>query len=121
MVTIGYMEGTDSGLLSKLAAAGFETTPVANTADGHGKYIAALSASDRIDAVVGYFHKFVPGKESNLTPADLIKGCIESGIRVFVIARRADHGIVAKALGEAAADVTLVRPRETEKAILGLL
>ncbi|UCE27182.1 MAG: hypothetical protein JSW52_00030 [Candidatus Coatesbacteria bacterium] len=121
MVTIGYMEGTDSALLSKLAAAGIETTPISSTGDNHGKHIADLSASDGIDAVVGYFHKFVPGKESNLTPAALIKNCVENGIRVFVIARRADHPIVSKALGDTAADVTLVRPREIEKAILGLL
>lgn len=121
MVTIGYMEGTDSGLLTNLAAAGIETTPISNTGDNHGKYIADLSASDGIDAVVGYFHKFVPAKESNLTAADLMKACIENGIRVFVVARKSDHAIVSKALGDVASVVTMVTPRETEKAILGLL
>ena len=121
MVTIGYMEGTDPALLTKLAAAGVETTPISNTGDNHGKYIADISASDGIDAVIGYFHKFVPAKESNLSAADLIKGCIENGIRVFVIARKNDHGIVAKALGGIASGVTLVTGREAEKAILALL
>jgi hypothetical protein len=120
MVTIGYMEGTDPALLTKLAAAGVQTTPVSNTADNHGKFIANLGPSDGIDAIIGFFHKFVPAKESNLTAADLIKPCIENGIKVFVIARKSDHPIVAKALGGVASGVTLLARRETEKTILGL-
>jgi hypothetical protein len=120
MVTIGYMDGTDAVLLSKLAAADVETIPISNGWDSHGKYIGHLSASDGINAVVGYFHKFTTAKDSTMTPADLLEACKENGIKVFVIARKPDHAMVAKALGNAASDVTLVTPRDIEKALLGL-
>lgn len=121
MVTVGYMNGTDPALLSKLAAAGIDTIPISNGWDGHGKYIAHIAASDGIDAVVGYFHKFTTAKDSSMTPADLLGACMENGVKVFVIARKLDHATVVRALGKAASYVTLVRPRETEKALLELL
>jgi hypothetical protein len=121
MVTIGYMDGTDPALLSKLAAADVETIPISNGWDSHGKYIGHLSANDGIDAIIGYFHKFTTAKDSTMTPADLLHACKEHGIKVFVIARKPDHAMVAKALGSAASNVTLITPRDTEKAVLGLL
>jgi hypothetical protein len=121
MVTIGYMEGTDSGLLTKLAASGAETLPLGNGWDGHGQYIAHLNVGDGVNAVVGYYHKFVPLSGSNLTPSDLLKSCKICGIKIFVIADRDDHGKVEKELGEVAADVRLADPSEVADALLKLV
>jgi hypothetical protein len=121
MVTIGYMEGTDSGLLTKLAASGAETLPLGNGWDGHGQYIAHLNVGDGVSAVVGYYHKFVPLSGSNLTPADLLKSCNICGIKIFIIADKDDHGRVKKTLGEVASDVQLMDTSEVRNALLKLL
>lgn len=121
MVTIGYMEGTDSALLTKLAASGAETLPLGNGWDGHGQYIAHLNAGDGVNAVVGYYHKFVPLKDSNLTPADLLKSCKICGIKIFIIADKDDYDRVKKALGDVASDVQLVDASEVRNALLKLL
>jgi hypothetical protein len=121
MVTIGYMEGTDSGLLTKLAAAGAETMPLGNGWDGHGQYIAHLNVGDGVDAIVGYYHKFVPLKDSNLMPADLLKSCKICGIKIFVVADEADHDKVKTMLGEVASDVTVVDPGEARDTLLKLV
>ncbi len=121
MVTIGYMAGTDPRLLTKLAAAGAETLPLGNGWDAHGQYIAYINVGDGIDGVVGYFHKFIPTKASNLTPADLLKSCKICGLKIFVIAEKADYDKVANALGDVAEDVTLVDPGEVQDVLMALL
>jgi hypothetical protein len=121
MFTVGYMEGTDPGLLTKIAASGAETLPLGNGWDGHGQYIAHLNVGDGVDAVIGYYHKFVPLKDSNLTPADLLKSCKICGIKIFVITDKADRDNVKKALGEVASDVTLVDAGELRDKLLKLL
>ncbi|MFP4588467.1 MAG: hypothetical protein ACLFO3_00665 [Candidatus Acetothermia bacterium] len=60
MALIGYMEGTNPDLLSTLCAQGHETLPLGNGADGHGKYIAHLTAADGVSAVIAYLHKLTP-------------------------------------------------------------
>ncbi len=60
MKVIGYMEGTDSVLLTNLMLEGYETIPLANGWDNHGKYIAHVNRTDNIVLVVGYLHKFIP-------------------------------------------------------------
>ncbi len=58
MKTIGYMEGTNSELLTNLLVDGVDTLPLSNGWDNHGKFIAHISRTDHISAVVGYLHKF---------------------------------------------------------------
>lgn len=65
LVRVGYLEGTDPLLLTKLAVEGIETLPVANTWDGHGKPINHLSEGE-VNVVVGYLHKLIPTEEANL-------------------------------------------------------
>ena len=103
------------------AAAGAETLPLGNGWDGHGQYVAHLNVGDGVNAVVGYYHKFVPLKNSNLTPADLLKSCKICGIKIYIIADETDHDNVKKALGDVASDVTLVDPGAVGDELLKLL
>ena len=121
MFTIGYMEGTDSGLLTKLAAAGAETLPLGNGWDGHGQYVAHLNVGDGVNAVVGYYHQFETLSGSNLTPGDLLKSCKICRIKIYIIADKDDHDKVKKMLGEVASDVTVVDPGEVGDALLKLV
>lgn len=60
MKVVGYMEGTNSELLTNLMLEGYETLPLANGWDNHGKYIAHVNKTDNLILVVGYLHKFIP-------------------------------------------------------------
>ena len=59
MVTVGYLEGTDPVMLSRLAAGGVGTLPLSNGVDNHGKFINAITERDEIDLVVGPLHKIM--------------------------------------------------------------
>jgi len=59
MATVGYLEGTDSTILTRLAVSGIDTLPLSNGVDGHGKYVNHLSKGE-VDVVVGYAHKLTP-------------------------------------------------------------
>ena len=79
MKIVGYMDGTNSEVLTNLFLEGFETLPLSNGWDNHGKYIAHLSRNDNISLIVGYLHKFIPVmKEFDL-------GDMFSSIRVYKI------------------------------------
>ena len=60
MKTIGYLEGTNPEFLTKLVCMGYNTVPIGNDTDNHGKNIAFISIADKIDLVVGYLHKVSP-------------------------------------------------------------
>jgi len=79
MKTIGYLEGTDSEFLTKLVCMGYRTLPIGNSVDNHGKDISFISIADKVDLIIGYFHKVTPvpviGKslEDHLTPGIIHK------------------------------------------------
>ena len=59
MATIGYLEGTDPLVLSRLAVKGIGTLPLSNGFDNHGKFINTITEHDQISLVVGYLHKIM--------------------------------------------------------------
>lgn len=60
MKIVGYMEGTNPEVLTQLLIQGYETLPLSNGIDNHGKNIAYVSTEDNITLIVGYLHKFIP-------------------------------------------------------------
>jgi hypothetical protein len=71
MKTIGYLDGTDPGMLTRLILAGYETLPISNGWDGHGKPINLLMPYDNISVIVGYLHKFLRLADMRITEAML--------------------------------------------------
>ncbi len=120
MLKIGYMDGTQSKVLTKLAAAGAETVPVGNGWDSHGPYVGHINKGDGYGALVGWFHKFVPLKDSNLTAADLLKPARVNNIPVFIIAEKKDHEKAKAALGDVGPNVKLVDPEEVANELMKL-
>ena len=58
---IGYFEGTDSRLLTALVCEGFDTIPVSNGYDNHGRHIQLINQENKPDLLIGYVHKvFAP-------------------------------------------------------------
>lgn len=116
MARVGYFEGTDPLLLSKLAAEGVETLPVANTWDGHGKYVNHLSKGE-VDVVVGYLHKVVPAEQERMGPADLLFACKVHNIPVVLVVSGDLREKAKKILGDAGPNVQVVTPEELEAQI----
>ncbi len=112
MEAVGYLEGTDPVLLTKLAAQGIDTVPLSNGADNHGKYIVHLTAEDNISLVIGYLHKFMPSRERNISADDLLFSCMIHNIPVMVIAPTEDHERASAQLGPIAQHVILVDPAD---------
>ena len=108
MATIGYLEGTDPIVLTRLAARGIGTLPLSNGTDNHGKFVAAIRPRDEIDVVVGYLHKILRTKHQGFYAKDLVQSCAQCAIPVLIVVPEADQLVAQTALGEAAALVTLV-------------
>jgi len=121
MARLGYFEGTDPLLLTTLAAEGVETLPVANTWDGHGKYVNHLSKGE-VNVVVGYLHKVIPAEsvrtsELSLMLDNMLGACKAHGIPVLLIVPSVLHDKAKKILGDAGSNVHLVAPEELEAQI----
>jgi hypothetical protein len=130
---IGYFDGTDSLLLTKLAAKGCGTIPIANYWDGAGKLATQLEPGD-VDLLIGYLHKVMaPVRESKVnlegdaelqqehSPYDLLYRANSFDIPTLIIASKDDHKAAKKALGKAADFVTIVAPEDLEGKVLTIL
>jgi hypothetical protein len=110
MATVGYLEGTDPLVLTRLAARGVGTLPVGNGTDNHGKFITTISERDDIDLIVGYLHKIMRTKQQGFRTKDLLQSCLECNIPVLIVVPDRDQQIARQALGPVSASVTLVDP-----------
>ena len=118
---VGYLEGTDSWFLTNIVARGYETLPLGNGADNHGKYIGLLSKSDNISLILGYLHKVVPLSEMNITAKDILYSCKMHKIPVMIIAPEKLHENAKEILGDMANYVMLVDPAKLLEKILEFL
>jgi len=121
MKTIGYLEGTDALFLTNLVAKGYETLPLGNGVDNHGKYIGLLSKSDNISLVIGYLHKVTPLSGMNLTAKDILYSCKMHEIPVILIVPEAEYENARKILGDVANDIDLSDPKDLLDKVLTLL
>ena len=110
MSIVGYLEGTNPVVLTRLSARGVGTLPVGNGIDNHGKFLATISERDEIDLVVGYLHKIMRTPQQGFLTQDLLQTCLEYHIPVLVIVPEAEHLMARQALGPVSASVTLVDP-----------
>lgn len=130
MKTIGYFDGTDSTLLTKLVALGYSTMPLANDYDEAGKPSAHLEPGD-VDIIIGYLHKLTPvsrkkppstgssmGKRKDMKPIELLYPAKTYDIPVIVIVPANHHKAAKEILGEAAEFVKIVTPDELEERVL---
>lgn len=121
MARVGYFEGTDPLLLSALAAEGIETIPVANTWDGHGKYVNHLSKGE-VNVVVGHLHKVIPAEPLRTSSLPLmvdgmLSACSVHSIPVLLVVPAALHEKAKKILSGTDAKIQIVSPQELESQI----
>jgi hypothetical protein len=116
MARVGYFEGTDPVLLSELAAEGIETLPVANTWDGHGKYVNHLSKGE-VNVVVGYLHKVIPAEQERTKAVDLLFACKNFDIPVVLVVPAPLREKAKRILGDVGSNVHVTAPEDLEAEI----
>ena len=75
---VGYFEGTDSTLLTALVCEGYDTIPVSNGYDNHGRHVQLINWENKPDLLIGYVHKvFAPddGDPNYTTYQDIFHTC----------------------------------------------
>lgn len=85
MKNIGYLSGTDPDFLTKMVCMGYETTPLGNGEDKHGKDVSFINMSDEIDIIIGYFHKFTPIPKDTKSFKDHLTPAIISNIPMLIV------------------------------------
>lgn len=124
MKTIGYFDGTDSALLTKLAASGFCTLPLGNEWDNHGK-IASHLGPNEVNLIIAYLHKLLPPQDAVKRPIplpmDLLYPAKTYDIPVLVVVPKEFHNKAKNLLGEVVDFVNLVTPDELEENVRKIL
>ena len=65
--SIGYFEGTDAALLARLVCEGYDTMPVSNGYDSHGRHVRLINEEKRYDLLIGYLHKIFARPSQEMT------------------------------------------------------
>jgi len=104
--------------LSKLAAEGVETLPVANTWDGHGKSVNHLSKGE-VNVVVGYLHKVIPAEPLRTASLpkmvdDLLSACKIHEIPTLLIVPAALREKAERTLSGTEVKIHIVAPEQVE-------
>jgi len=110
MATVGYLQGVDPLLLTRLAVRGIGTLPISNGFDNHGKFINAITERDGIDLVIGYLHKVLRTQRQGFLVEDLLESCLDCNVPVLIIVPEADEAAARHLLGKAGERVILVSP-----------
>jgi hypothetical protein len=121
MAIVGYFEGTDPLVLSRLTAQGIQTLPLSNGVDMHGKNVGHLSRKDDVSVVVGYLHKVVPVEGINLTVKDIVYNCQLHGIPFCVVISQGDEARAEKLLADFASYVQFTTPDKLFDKIMAMI
>jgi len=121
MKVVGYMEGTDSELLTNLMLEGYETLPLANGWDNHGKYIAHVNRTDNLALVVGYLHKFIPVSKEFKIGEDMLSSLKAYKIPVVFIVPKSKLRKAGKFIKIKGVRYSFADPGNLTSNILGIL
>ncbi len=110
MPTVGYMQGTDPLMLTRLAVRGAGTLPISNGFDNHGKFINAITERDEVDLIVGHLHKVLRTQRQGFLVEDILDACTMCHIPVLIVVPEEDQEAARIRLGRASAYVELVAP-----------
>jgi hypothetical protein len=121
---VGYLEGVDPLVLTRLALSGVGTLPVSNGFDNHGKYINNITERDEVDLVVSYLHKLLGPRRQGFFLEEMLSACRDCGIPLLVLVPRDEQSVARQALAKVSDLVTLVDPsclydRVAELLVLG--
>jgi hypothetical protein len=118
MPTLGYLDGVDPLMLTRLAVRGVGTLPVSNGFDNHGKFINAITERDAIDLIVGHLHKLLRTQRQGFLVEDLLDSCYNCQIPILVIVPQEEHDRARQLLGQANERLTLVDPGQVYRQVV---
>jgi len=121
MKTIGYMEGTNSELLTNLLVDGVDTLPLSNGMDNHGKFIAHVTRTDNISVVVGYLHKFFSFTLGPKIDEEILSSLKAYRIPTVFIVPKAKQEKAKKLLKGKGVNYTFADPGDLTKVVLDAL
>ena len=120
MKIVGYMGGTNSEVMTNLLLEGYETIPLSNGWDNHGKYLAHINRNDNISLVVGYLHKFIPvAKEYSL--GDMLSSLKIYKIPIIFIVPKSKQAKAKKLLSSKGINYKFADPSEISEVIFAML
>lgn len=115
--TLGYLEGTNSEVLTDVIIEGHETIPLSNGWDNHGKNLTHITTADGIAFIVGYLHKFTT-LFTHQTMEELFSAVRANKIPVLIIAPKDKHDKAHRLVAAAGIDYKFVDPADLADEVL---
>jgi len=119
--SVGYFEGTDSALLTSLLCAGYDTLPVSNGVDYHGKNVRRINQQEKYDILIGYPHKIYAPLDYDMPYQDVFRICKTYGIPLLLEVPVALHDKAKNLMPDAPSVVEFLDPAEILDRALVLL
>jgi hypothetical protein len=107
--------------LTSLICAGFDTLPIANGFDEHGKHILLFNAEHKLDLVIGYLHKVISPVGSDVTSRDILHTCITYQMPTLLVCPEEHHEAARKLIGDTGDIISLVDPGKLKETALKIL
>ena len=117
MKVLGYLEGTDPSVLTRVVLEGYETLPLSNGWDNHGKHLTLLNPADNIALVVGSLHKFVRLEDMSIFSA-MLATVKAYDIPVVFVVPKGSHDKATKLITEKELKYKFVDPADLADVIL---
>ncbi len=118
---VGYFAGTDSRLLTYLICHGYDTIPISNGLDNHGRYVRRINENNRFDLLVGYLHKIFGPEDAETQYQDIFHICHSFRMPLLLAVPRELHDRARGLLEEIPDEVRFVDPDEIQQAALAIL
>ncbi|MDH3259963.1 MAG: hypothetical protein OEM81_06075 [Acidimicrobiia bacterium] len=121
---IGYFEGTDSTLLTALVCGGYDTIPVSNGYDNHGRHVQLINQENKPDLLIGYVHKvFAPdnGDPNYTTYQEIFHTCRIYGVPLLLEVPLELQEKARGLFGDVPDVVQFVDPADMLKVAVGIL
>jgi len=119
--SIGYFEGTDSALLTGLICAGYDTLPVSNGVDHHGKNVRRINQQEKYDILIGYPHKLYAPVEYDLPYQEIFHICKTYGIPLLIAVPENLKDAARRLMPDAPEVVEFLNPDEILQRAMDLL
>jgi len=119
--SVGYFEGTDPRLLTSLILAGYDTLPVSNGVDNHGKSVYLINDKERYDLLIGYVHKLYAPESLDLPYQGVFHISSTYGIPLLIEVPEALHDSARTMMPDAPSVVEFIDPDKALERALQLL
>jgi hypothetical protein len=118
---VGYFEGTDSTLLTYLICDGYDTIPISNGLDNHGRYVRRINQNNRFDLLVGYLHKICGPDDAETQYQDIFHICRAFRMPLLLEVPSDLQEQARALLGDIPEEVQFVDPSDILEAALAIL